>query len=178
MVADPQPVFVDGISGHIISELGLEALAGPSDLFDLARRVAETAPVVTLIGFDPWQSADADTALAMLRTVAATTQAILVYDHIEPHQAWRALHAGIVGLISRRSPPEDFVTAIRQTLRGGTFLDPTIQEELAALARHDRNPSSVLLTPREQSVLRLSADGLTTGRIATHLALSPSSVKA
>lgn len=177
MVADLHPVLIEGLQARIASEADLATVDGVIDLSALAGQIDLRKPHVTLVGFNLWQSAEPETALNMVRAIAARTRVILIYDHIDPHQAWRALHAGVVGLISRSAPAGQFVFAIHQTLRDGTFLDATIQEELAGLARGGGNPVSIMLTRREQTILEFSADGLATRQIATQLALSPSSIK-
>lgn len=178
MVADVHPVVIEGIQARIASETDLMVVHGVTDLGALANEITLQEPAVALVGFNIWQTADPETALGLVRSVALLTRVILIYDQIDPHQAWRALHAGVVGLISRTAPADQFVFAIRQTLRDGTFLDPAIQEEIAALARHEGTTTSILLTRREQLILRYSADGLGTHEIALQLALSPSSIKA
>jgi two-component system nitrate/nitrite response regulator NarL len=174
MVADVHPVVIEGIQARIASETDLMVVHGVTDLGALANEITLQEPAVALVGFNIWQTADPETALGLVRSVALLTRVI----QIDPHQAWRALHAGVVGLISRTAPADQFVFAIRQTLRDGTFLDPAIQEEIAALARHEGTTTSILLTRREQLILRYSADGLGTHEIALQLALSPSSIKA
>jgi two-component system nitrate/nitrite response regulator NarL len=178
LVADLHPVFIEGIEARIARETDISTATAVTDVGVLAEAIAKRRPAVTLVGFDLWQTSEAKASLALVQAVAATTRVILMYDRIDPHQAWRALHAGVVGLISRCAPAEQFVFAIRQVLSDGTFLDATIQEELASLARRDQGSAAVLLTRREQAVLTSSADGQTTQQIGVQLGLSSSSIKA
>lgn len=178
MIADPAPVFLEGIAARLSAELDLDAVCYGGDLRALTAELVQRRPDATLIGLDLWAGDDLEGSLALLGVAVGVTRVILIYDQLEPHHAWRALHAGISGLLSRCSPADQFVAAIRQALSGGTFLDAAVQEELARLARGDASPNSVTLSRRERAVLSFSADGLTTEQIAQELALSPSTVKA
>jgi two-component system nitrate/nitrite response regulator NarL len=178
MVVDAHPAFVEGIKGAIASASDLLVIDRMSDVSAFAEEIGLRSPDVTLLSYDLLQARDAEASLALVRDAAGATRIVLMYERIDAHQAWRALHAGAVGLISRCAATDEFIIAIRQVLGDGTFLDSGIQEELASLARRDGDSTAVLLTRREQAILDLCANGLTTAQIADSLALSPSSIKA
>ncbi|HUB75690.1 MAG TPA: response regulator transcription factor [Solirubrobacteraceae bacterium] len=177
MVADSHPLVVDALHALIGAQDDLAFVEPPAEPGALPALLRGDAPDVTLLGYDLWLGQAPRVPSELIRTLAGLTRLILIYDRIDPHQAWQALHAGAVGLVSRGAPTADFVAAVRHALRGGTFLDATMQDEIAILARHDADPGTIMLSPREQAVLQLGADGLTTGDIAKRVNLSASTVK-
>jgi DNA-binding NarL/FixJ family response regulator len=71
--------------------------------------------------------------------------------------------------------PAQFVEAVRRVADGGTALDPEAVATL--LGRGDRQGRLELLTPREQEVLSLMAEGRSNGAIAEALVVSDRAVE-
>jgi DNA-binding NarL/FixJ family response regulator len=84
----------------------------------------------------------------------------------------RASAEGGVGrlLKDRVADVDDFVGAVRQVATGGTVLDPEVVAQLMA-----RGPAS-RLTPREQDVLALTAEGRSNAAIAGRLFVTEKAV--
>ena len=87
------------------------------------------------------------------------------------------LRAGASGYLTKESAPEELITAIRQILRNGRYISPSVGETLAAdLAR----PADALphhgLSDRELEVMRLLASGKRVSEIAEELHLSVKTV--
>jgi len=82
----------------------------------------------------------------------------------------RLLAADVSALIDKNAPAARLLHAIRGVAQGGTVIDANLV--IAALSA-GRNP----LTPRELSVLRLAAEGLSGPEIAKQLSLSQGTVR-
>jgi DNA-binding NarL/FixJ family response regulator len=78
-------------------------------------------------------------------------------------------------LKDRVADPAQFVEAVRRVAEGGTALDPEAVATL--LGRGDRQGRLELLTPREQEVLSLMAEGRSNGGIAEKLVVSERAVE-
>jgi DNA-binding NarL/FixJ family response regulator len=178
VVMDSHPLLVQALRALIASQDDLEFVETASVLEEIEAEAARGRADVALVGFDLWPAEDPRLPSVRVHELAGSCRLILLYDRIDPHRAWQSLHAGVAAIISRAAPVDDFVRAIRVVAPGGTYLDPTVQTDLASLARHEDDPATIVLTRREQLVLQLSADGLTTNEIAEHVRLSASSVKA
>ncbi len=81
----------------------------------------------------------------------------------------RAMDAGVRGYLLKDSPAEQLADAIRQVHSGGKVIAP----ELATAAWGEQDP----LTDRERQILRLAAQGLSTGAIAAQVHLAVGTVR-
>ncbi len=89
------------------------------------------------------------------------------------NQAAQTLAADTRGILSRDSSPEALAAAITALSQGLKVTDPAVSGGSAPIA-----PSSgSLLTPREQEVLRLLAEGLPNKGVASRLDVSEHTVK-
>lgn len=82
----------------------------------------------------------------------------------------RALAAGVWGIASPDTSPDQLVHSIRTVAAGERAIDSTL---LAAALQPTGNP----LTDRERAVLRLAGEGMRSREIAEHLHLSPGTVR-
>ena len=97
--------------------------------------------------------------------------------HPEDQFALRALKAGAEGSLPKKSPPEEWVKAIRKILAGGRYVSPTLAEKLALGVRKDstRAPHETL-SDREYEIMCCIASGKTVTEIAGELSLSPKTI--
>lgn len=100
---------------------------------------------------------------------------ILVFSiHNELVYVTRAIKAGAKGYITKNNAPETLVAAVCQIASGGTYIDPTLAQQLAinVASEHDDCDQIKHLSPREFDVFCLLAKGLTTRNVAEKLCLS------
>jgi DNA-binding NarL/FixJ family response regulator len=92
-----------------------------------------------------------------------------------------AIRAGASGYLLKDTPREEVVKAIRGTVAGKTYVDPSVAGRLLAqVAAPQTPPTSTIadkLTDRELSVLRLLARGHSNPDIADRLSLSEGTVR-
>lgn len=101
---------------------------------------------------------------------------VLVFTmHDDIVLAARALQAGATGYVTKTSPAEHLVEAVRQVADGATFLSPDIALKLA-VHRLDGDDSTLqALSAREFDCFRLLAEGWDLQAVAARLNLSPGS---
>ena len=78
-------------------------------------------------------------------------------------------------LKERVADVREFVDAAQRVAEGGTALDPEVVRQL--LTRSKRRGPLEALTPREQEVLALMAQGLSNAALAEHLVVSAGAVE-
>jgi DNA-binding NarL/FixJ family response regulator len=94
---------------------------------------------------------------------------------------FEALKAGASGYVLKSAADQDLVDACRAAMRGEAFLyagvmSSLVRDVLARMNRGERLPEAVL-TPREDEVVKLIAEGQSTRQIAAALHISPRTVE-
>jgi DNA-binding NarL/FixJ family response regulator len=95
----------------------------------------------------------------------------------EEQYAVRFFRAGAAGYLTKKSAPEELVTAIRSLAKGNKYVSPSLAEQLVIeMARKSDKPLHGALSDREFQVFCLIASGKTPGDIAEELFLSVKTV--
>jgi two-component system response regulator NreC len=93
---------------------------------------------------------------------------------------FEALRAGAAGYVLKGADSEELIYAIHAVWEGGVYLPPKLAARLVQdYLNRQFQPfqEEIPLTPREQTILRLIAQGLTNRQIAERLSLSLNTVK-
>lgn len=104
----------------------------------------------------------------------AQTASVIVVNNPEPETAGQFLAAGAVGVVARREPAESVASAVRAMAGGpaprarGTAAPPPAEKRTTLM--------DVVLSEREEQVLRFISHGLTHGQIASRLGISAHTV--
>ena len=115
---------------------------------------------------------------ALRRLMAQQPQArvLVLSAHEDTAHPQRALRAGALGYLTKRSAPEALIDAVRTVAGGQPYVDAATARTLAlAQIRGDASPAE-RLSEREFSVFLQLARGHSVAQIAEHLKLSPSTV--
>lgn len=95
----------------------------------------------------------------------------------EAQFAARALKAGASGFLTKDSPPEVLLAAIRRVAAGGRYIDPCLVEDMVfQVSLAEGKPPHERLSDREDQVLRLIVAGRNLNAIADEMALSAKTV--
>jgi len=104
---------------------------------------------------------------------------VVLSQYVEEQYAADLLATGADGigylLKDRVADVADFVTAVRQVAAGGTVLDPEVVAQIVTRRRRDERLAS--LSPREQEVLALMAEGRSNQAIADQLSVGSGTVE-
>lgn len=111
--------------------------------------------------------------LSELRKTNKTLPVIFLSMHPEEHYAVRAMKNGAAGYITKDSPPESLLKAVKKVASGGRYITSSLAERLAdALTSPDDRPLHDALSERESQILRLMGAGKSPSEIAESLCLS------
>ena len=95
----------------------------------------------------------------------------------DPDLAAAAFRSGASGYLIKRSAASELLTAIREVMRGRSYVTPLVTEGLVeSLIQADAHTSSHELTPRQREVLQLLAEGRSMKEVASVLKLTPRTV--
>lgn len=102
---------------------------------------------------------------------------ILVFTmHAAAVYAHQAFRAGALGYVTKSSPPDTLIEAIRTVAAGRPALCPEISHAVAAGSLRAPEAATAVLSPREFSILRQILAAKTTDEIAMAFNLSPKTV--
>jgi DNA-binding NarL/FixJ family response regulator len=106
-----------------------------------------------------------------------TIRVLYLTMHSDPALACEAMNGGGSAYVLKSSAASELVTALRSALAGGTYLDPALAVERPALLKRAADAvEHVRLSPREQHVLQLLAEGRTMKEVAAALGITPRTV--
>ncbi len=171
-VADNQAVVREGIKRIIADTADMRVVGESKTGQELSAQV--TAQSVDLVILDI--SMPGGNGLEILQEFkqAQPWMPILVFSgHPEHHHAVRAFKAGAKGYLTKDSPPEELLCAIRKVAQGGCYASPSLAEHLImSMAQEAEEPLHARLSNREYQVLCMLASGKTVSAIGEDLALS------
>lgn len=102
-----------------------------------------------------------------------TRPAILVFSmHLDPRIVSAAIAAGATGYLAKDAPPEELANAVKHVRSGERYMDLELARRVALVHAEAENDRFAALTPREQQVVRLLAEGTAYRGIADHLGIS------
>jgi NarL family two-component system response regulator LiaR len=179
LIVDDHAIVRRGIRA-LLSEAGGFTVVGEVDNGQAAVQSAlETGPDVILMDL-LMPGMDGIEATRQITTVQPNTHVLVLTSFAADNKVFPAIKAGAVGYLLKDSSPDDLVRAIRQVHRGEPALHPSIARKLLQeVARPaEREPAPEALTPRELTVLRLIAQGLSNQELADRLSVSEATVRA
>jgi DNA-binding NarL/FixJ family response regulator len=164
----------------LLTDGGFEVVAAVADADALLTAVADQKPdvVVLDVRMPPTHTDEGIRAALVLRQLYPDIALCVLSQYVEERYARDLMSVGTakIGYLlkDRVAQVSDFLDALRRVATGGTALDPEVVEQL--LVRRGEDPLE-RLTPREQEVLRLMAEGRSNNGITETLKVSHSAVE-
>jgi len=167
-------------SASAVRRAGLELILKQSSSFKLVgavhstqmigQRAAELQPDVILADFDRESPVIAHNGLPVVALID------------NPTAAWaaQALRSGVKSILPREAGSEEIVAAIHAAYTGLVLLDPAVAQQIVERIGSPASqipPSYESLTPRENEVLAMLAEGLANREIADRLGVSDHTIK-
>lgn len=181
LIVDDEALVRAGLEMLLDASPGVTVVGQASDGREAVRLVDELAPDLVLMDLR-MPVLDGVRATARITARHVDTKVLALTTFAEESLMYDALRAGASGYLLKQAAPSQLVDAIRRVDAGGAFLDPemagTVIEVLRSRAQTgDAGAITSVLTPREQEVLTLVAQGLSNQEIRDDLVLSEATVK-
>lgn len=180
VIAEDEALIRRGLE-LVLVDAGHEVVASATDAESLTEAVARLHPdlVVTDIRMPPTSTDEGLVAALEIRRTDPTTAVVVLSQHVQRRYARELLADGVgrVGYLlkQRIADIDTFLVDLERVAAGGTALDPDV---VAVMMGRARNADSAVgsLTPRQQEVLALVAEGLSNASIAARLYLTEKAV--
>ena len=178
LLGDDHDIVVEGLR-RILDQPEFEVVGVASDGRSLLRAAEELQPDVIIVDIT-MPLLNGIEAVRQIRKTNRKVVIIFLTMHSEVVFATEALTAGASGYVLKNSAAEELVTAIRETLKGHTYITSSLTEAvnkgLSARSNSWRSPLDKL-TIRQREVLQLLAEGHQVKEIAIRLNVSPRTVE-
>jgi two-component system, NarL family, response regulator NreC len=170
LLADDHRIIRDGMKVFLERE-GYRVNAEAQNGQEAVRLALRIKPEVVVLDITMPVLNGLEAAREILRNAPAT-KVILLSMHDESPYVLDALRMGVKGFVTKTHAADDLVHAIREALRGKTYLSPELSQTIISAIQLKTDVAEDPLTPRERQVLQLVAEGKTTRQAAELLNIS------
>jgi len=174
-VADDHSILRSGLRMLINAENDMEVVGEAADGSQVEPVMRQTSPDVLLLDIT-MPAGGGLKALGEVRRNWPQVRVVILTMHEDPAYLRSVLAAGASGYVLKRAVDADLLFAIRAVHRGGTFVDPSIAQNLLPQTTAPAAKGN-LLSPRERQVLQLVAEGYTNQQIADRIFVGVKSVE-
>jgi two-component system invasion response regulator UvrY len=177
LLADDHAIVRAGLRRIIEEREDLEVIAEADEGRNAIKLAIEKKPDVAVIDIS-MPGLDGLEVINQLKIHLPSLPVIVLTMHEEEQYVVRAIEAGAMGYVTKRSAPEHIVKAIHQVMSGSRYLTAEASEALALRVAKGAGGKSSLdsLSNRELQVLRRLAMGHTNHEIADAYGISTKTV--
>jgi DNA-binding NarL/FixJ family response regulator len=165
-----------------MEENGFDVVGEAADGEEAVRLARELTPDVILMDVT-MPVLDGVAATRLVRDQVSDTQVVVLTMHADRDVLVDAIRAGAAGYLVKDCSTEEVVQAVRLAASGETALSPELAASMLAEAQELRaeeeatRPAEPIISKREEEVLQLIADGLSTPEVGARLYISVKTVK-
>jgi DNA-binding NarL/FixJ family response regulator len=181
IICDDQEIVREGLKTILEADSSIRVSATAEDGDDLIRKIeAAGAPDLVLM----------DLKMPVMNGIQATrnvrsrypkTKVLVLTTYDDDQWIIDAIRAGASGYLLKDTPRIDLIDAVKGTLMGQSFIDPSVAGKVLAMAAgtipRPMASSAPDIRPREKQILILIARGLSNSDIAAELYLSEGTVR-
>jgi DNA-binding NarL/FixJ family response regulator len=163
-----------------MEEHGFDVVGEAPDGAEAVRLAKELRPDVILMDVT-MPVLDGVEATRQVRDQVPGTQVVILTMHADREVLVDAIRAGAAGYLVKDCSTEEVVDTVRKAASGETALSPELAAsmlgEVRALVKREEGGAEAIISKREEEVLQLIADGLSTTEVAAKLYISVKTVK-
>lgn len=182
-IIEDDTITRESLAALVAKEPDLEFVAAYASAEEALADVARRPPDVVVIDLNlaPPGSGrmNGGDCVSRLKAGRPELRALMLTVYDDHERIFEALRSGANGYILKRSPPAEILDAIRQLHAGGAPLSMQIARQVVDSFHSPRTPAPEIasLSTREQEIVALLAEGLSSKEIATRLGISTGTVR-
>jgi DNA-binding NarL/FixJ family response regulator len=177
-IVDDEPALLDSIATFINGSSGFRCASAYGSAEAALRGLPLDRPDVVLMDIN-MPGLNGIECVRKLKTLLPAIQIVMFTVYEDTDKIFKALAAGATGYLLKRLPPAKLLQAIQEVHEGGSPMSSSIARKVVAsfqMAPAD-SKQHLGLSPREEAVLNLLANGLTYKQIADELNISIDTVR-
>ena len=182
LLVDDHPTSREPLAALLGREADLAVVGEAGSLAEARALLARIAVDVAVVDLELPDGSGVELIRDLCRANPAAAALVLTASRDRAQHA-RAVEAGAAGVLTKAARTREIVEAVRRLHAGEPLISPREAVELLRLAGAERERGAAerqalgRLTPREQEVLRLLAEGLDNKAIAERLSVSPDTAR-
>ncbi|MBA7687963.1 Transcriptional regulatory protein DegU [subsurface metagenome] len=184
LVVDDHTLFRRGITAVLTNQEGLAVVGEAVDGLEAIEKARQLVPDVILMDLNMPRCSGLEATQALQAEMPQINILVLTVSEMET-DLFAAIKFGATGYLLKKAEPEELVHAITQIAQGGVIVSPMMATKLitefkdlsAGAAPQSVTKAEADLSPREEEVLHLVAQGATNKEIADSLFISENTVK-
>ncbi len=181
LIADDHDIVRAGIRLLLEGQADIEVIGEARDGAESVTLAGSLLPDVVLMDISMPEISGID-ATKSIKQAHPDVEVVGLTMHADDRYFFQLLKAGASGYVVKGGAPHELLEAVRAAARGEAYIHPSlapklIKDYVARADAGDRDAAMGGLTPREQEVLQLIVDGLTSREIAERLVISANTVE-
>ncbi|WP_354687667.1 response regulator transcription factor [Cupriavidus necator] len=170
-IADDHAVVRTGYRRLLELEIGVEVVAEFGDTDEAYRWLTQHEADVLVLDLSMPGRGGLET-VQRLKMRLPELRVLVFSMHDNPALVAQVLRAGARGYLTKSSPPDELVDAVREVMRGGQPLSADVRDGLSMAPGRSDDARHLDLSPREFAVFCLLAQGRSVDDIAVQMFLS------
>ena len=179
LIADDHKIFAEGLKRLLNEDFEIAGVVGDGRQLVAAAEKLRPDAIVADISMPMLNGID---AVRQIKKVHPGIKVVFLTMHPDVAYAVSAFKEGASGYVLKNSAPDELIVAIREGLKGRTYVTPLIAGKLLRAYESGSQPrigtdTSPSLSSRQREVLQLLAEGHSAKEIASILNISTKTVE-
>lgn len=181
LIADDHAVLRSGLRMLINAQADMSVVGEAANCEEAVKKASELTPDLMLLDITMGDDSSIS-IIPQIRKNSKQTRILILTMHEDPAYLGAVLQAGASGYVVKKAADNELLAAIRAVNEGRTFVDMGMSKGTTdtIVRRHadaKTDQTEEVLSPREQEVLLMVAQGHTNQQVADQLKISVKSVE-